>query len=889
MTTKTISGTYSAGYQLGAGYSAVSITASGSVGGFGLLASANATVFNFGHLEAGVGHDYNGVALGAGGGAVYNLDSAVILGGAGLTARGNGSPGYAGGNGVYLTVYGDISNSANGTIGGGVGGVGGNGGRAVYGGGGGGGGAGVFCRAGGYLGNDTLIVGGAGGNGGTTASKDHGQGTGYGGAGGAGVDMAGAGSVFAFGGTFVGGSGGVAGASAAGPGATGGSGGAGILLGANGRVGNYSGTIVGGVGGVGGVSGGARTRYGGTGGAGGAGVLLTNGGEVFNYGLIGGGSGGAGGSGPHYQGFGGDAGAGVDLTGGGTVLNHGTIVGGAGGAGAFSKFGYGVAAHGADTIVNASGAFIGGYAGATYGVYAGTGSQVTLTNYGSISGGVFFATGLDTLVVEAGCAITGKVRGNASELVLASGVGTISAFIDGGRDVTVSGAIAPTTFYGFATLEIGSSATFTAAAHADVAAGDTLIDDGVLKIAKTLAVEGTLDVGGSLTGGKAAVLAVDGGTANFTSGASLKTPTVDVSGAAQVTVATNLTFAGQWTQSAGTLDVNSGDTLTFTGGSNSFSGTFGGAGTVAFAGGTVSVNGLTVTSAAVNATGATLVVGSGGLTLGLYSHLTLDPASTVIGTVSGDTLTNDGIILGAGMLGGGRMILDNGAGASIVANSSSAMVIDTGAATIANAGYILSSNTGGLTIQSAIANDDLLEAFGGTVTVNGAITGSGQVYIDGGAFAAGGVFNQDVSFIGTPNGELVLAHSQAYTATIFAFSTSGGTELDLRDVGFLKASEAKFSGTASGGILTVRDGTEVARIALSGNYLSSTFVCSSDGAGGVLIHDPSQGARVPPPSPHALVAAMAAMGSRSAPLATHAAEPWRSGATSLIAPRGPIA
>ena len=225
MTTKTISGTYSAGYQLNTGYGAVSITASGSVGGFGLVTSANATVFNSGHLEAGVGHDYNGVALGAGGGAVYNLGSGVILGGAGLTARGNGSPGYAGGNGVYLTVYSQIFNS--GTIGGGASaGVGGNGGRAVYGGAGGQGGAGVFCHAGGYIESDILTVGGAGGNGGTTASADHGQGTGYGGAGGAAVEMLGAGSVSTFGGMFVGGAGGAAGASAAGPGTTGGAGGA---------------------------------------------------------------------------------------------------------------------------------------------------------------------------------------------------------------------------------------------------------------------------------------------------------------------------------------------------------------------------------------------------------------------------------------------------------------------------------------------------------------------------------------------------------------------------------------------------------------------------------------------------------------------------------------
>jgi hypothetical protein len=113
--------------------------------------------------------------------------------------------------------------------------------------------------------------------------------------------------------------------------------------------------------------------------------------------------------------------------------------------------------------------------------------------------------------------------------------------------------------------------------------------------------------------------------------------------------------------------------------------------------------------------------------------------------------------------------------------------------------------------------------------------------------------------------------------------------LDLRDVGFLKSTEAHFSGTASGGVLTVKDGSEVATITLTGDYLSSAFVCSSDGSGGVLIEDPAPRAGAPP-STHALAAAMAAMGSRSAPAAaTAASEPWRAGATSLIAPRPALA
>ena len=97
-------------------------------------------------------------------------------------------------------------------------------------------------------------------------------------------------------------------------------------------------------------------------------------------------------------------------------------------------------------------------------------------------------------------------------------------------------------------------------------------------------------------------------------------------------------------------------------------------------------------------------------------------------------------------------------------------------------------------------------------------------------------FNQNVAFIGT-RGELELARSQSYTATITGFSTSGGTSLDLRDIGFVSANEATFNGTSTSGVLTVSDGTHAAHITLDGDYLASTFTCSSDGNGGVLVTD----------------------------------------------------
>ena len=59
--------------------------------------------------------------------------------------------------------------------------------------------------------------------------------------------------------------------------------------------------------------------------------------------------------------------------------------------------------------------------------------------------------------------------------------------------------------------------------------------------------------------------------------------------------------------------------------------------------------------------------------------------------------------------------------------------------------------------------------------------------------------------------------------------------LDLKDIGFVSASEASFSGTSSGGVLTVSDGAHTAMIRLTGDYLGDTFEAASDGGGGVAI------------------------------------------------------
>jgi len=131
-------------------------------------------------------------------------------------------------------------------------------------------------------------------------------------------------------------------------------------------------------------------------------------------------------------------------------------------------------------------------------------------------------------------------------------------------------------------------------------------------------------------------------------------------------------------------------------------------------------------------------------------------------------------------------------------------------------------------------------------------------------------FSENVSFSGT-SGTLELARSQAFTGAISGFAQTGATALDLRDVGFVNAGEATFSGTATGGVLTVSDGTHTASVTLQGDYTDASWTASSDGGGGVtVVATPTPQA----PSPYAFVAAMAAVEGPSASSDLQTAGNW---------------
>jgi hypothetical protein len=181
---------------------------------------------------------------------------------------------------------------------------------------------------------------------------------------------------------------------------------------------------------------------------------------------------------------------------------------------------------------------------------------------------------------------------------------------------------------------------------------------------------------------------------------------------------------------------------------------------------------------------------------------------------------------------------------------------------VVNAGLVETTGTGTLTIAGAVTNTGTLLAKGGEIVVDGAVTGAGTAAVNGGTLDLLAASSANVTFSGA-GGVLELGQSQGYTGAITGFSKTGAASLDLADIGFVSTSEATYSGTKSGGVLTVTDGTHTARISLQGNYLASTFTCSSDGHGGTSLVDPTSpppAARIAATATHQLVTAMAAMG-----------------------------
>jgi Ca2+-binding RTX toxin-like protein len=547
----------------------------------------------------------------------------------------------------------------------------------------------------------------------------------------------------------------------------------------------------------------------------------------------------------------------VEGAGGALDLEEGASLGAIDGISGFGSVSF---APGASWVFN-------GYNTISGGLGVGGGTVVvngTISDSGVGAAAVQFTSGTDLLTLASDSTLIGGAIGDGADSTL--------EFRDLSAAVTLTGTAGVVSgqtrasFSNFGALEIGTDSNIALTNPATIAASETLIDLGTLSASGALTSAGTLDLDGTLS--LTAGLDVTGGTTSFDAGARLAVADIVISGGA-VTVAEGLDFAQKWIQSSGALTIASGEKLTLSGASNDFEGLISGAGALVFAGGadvlknldltvakteveagTTELSGAITNASAIAITTADMIIAGAGATLSGAGTIALSnfAASEITGATPGAALTNvSNKITGAGLLGGGKMVLINLAGGTIDANQTTALTLDTGSKSITNAGLIEDVGAGGMLIESAINNTGTLYAAAGTLSVMGPVSGTGKVVIAGGVAEFVSTLANDVAFSGNSTGQLELVHSLGYGGTISGFSRTGANSLDLGDIAYDKGTTlATFSGTAKSGILTITDGTHTAKITLIGNYTNSTFTTSSDGHGGTIIVDPANAAASSP-------------------------------------------
>jgi hypothetical protein len=271
--------------------------------------------------------------------------------------------------------------------------------------------------------------------------------------------------------------------------------------------------------------------------------------------------------------------------------------------------------------------------------------------------------------------------------------------------------------------------------------------------------------------------------------------------------------------------------------------------------------GVEVNSGAVTINNFGTIGGYGGTALAVYSgasvFLEVESGGAFQGAVLGNRASTLDLASGTGTLSGlsGAAVTVSGSMATTTFSAFGRVEVGGGAVfALAGNATVLAGQTlvsaGMLTASGSVANAGVLETLGGTLIVSGAVTGAGKVTIANGVADFTSTLANAVTFTASSTGTLELGKSQSYTGAISGFSKTGANFLDLADITFISGTtKATFSGTTTSGVLTVTDGTHTAKINLTGNYTTSTFVVATDGHGGTLIHDPAKAAASAPISP----------------------------------------
>lgn len=219
---------------------------------------------------------------------------------------------------------------------------------------------------------------------------------------------------------------------------------------------------------------------------------------------------------------------------------------------------------------------------------------------------------------------------------------------------------------------------------------------------------------------------------------------------------------------------------------------------------TLTLNGTTVTGGIISNAGATLAVSTA-------KTVTLDDV-----TVNGGSITDNGTV----HVDTARTLTLNGVAVS-GGNLTNDGTIDTTATTSLNG--------------VGVANAGTIEATSGVLKITGSVVGSGSIRVDAGAFLelnATVAAAQKIVYDGAGSSEVQLDAS-TFGGQIQGMAATD--ELDLRTIGYGAHTTGTYVGDASGGVLTITDGTHSISMTLVGDYRHAHFAGASDGHGGTLV------------------------------------------------------
>ena len=130
------------------------------------------------------------------------------------------------------------------------------------------------------------------------------------------------------------------------------------------------------------------------------------------------------------------------------------------------------------------------------------------------------------------------------------------------------------------------------------------------------------------------------------------------------------------------------------------------------------------------------------------------------------------------------------------------------------------------------------------------MSGTGTATVQGaGSIEFGSTTTSNITFAPGADGTVTFDAASTLTGKLSVTGFTLGDTIDLADI---KYGSSGPSLAFSKGVLTVSDGTDVAKLQMIGNYTLASFHAAPDGSGGTLITDPPLLSSAPPSSPPGL-------------------------------------